>query len=255
MSKRTWTDAQLCDVVEGARSWRAVLEALGLKATSAGSLRAVQRRASELDLKIDHFRRNRTWTDGQLGHAIESSASWGEVIKCLKLTYDGQAKGRLKGHALRLGLDVGHLESDRPHRPSLEHLIGDPHPSELRYAAHTLAAAWFSLRGFPVAFPTDPCPYDLLLTTPAGFQRAQVKSTTFQIQDGKWQVGIGHRPYALDKSASKDPYDPDEVDLFVIVTGDGGLYVIPIEAVAGYTAIYLSSYEEYRVGDVSSMMN
>lgn len=107
----------------------------------------------------------------------------------------------------------------------------------------------------PVAFPTTPCPYDLLVTMPDGHRRVQVKTTTFQVKRGKWQVGIGHRPYSLDKSASKDPYDPDSVDLFAILTGDGDLYLIPIEAVAGYTAIYLSAYADYRVGSVASLLN
>ena len=48
---------------------------------------------------------------------------------------------------------------------------------------------------------------------------------------------------------------PSDVDLFAILTGDGDLYLIPIEAVAGYTAIYLSAYADYRVGSVASLLN
>lgn len=252
MGNRSWTDSQLSDIVERARSWRGVLAGIGLKPTSAGSMRSVQKRARELGLNTDHFTRNRTWTDRQLREAVESSKSWSGVIAILELTYDGQVKGRLKGHAARLGLETEHLDASRPQRPLLEYLNGGSRPAELRTAAPTVTAAWFALRGLAVALPSEPQPYDLLVAGADEIYRVQVKSTTSRARNGHWQVGIAHRP---NKAGPRVPYDPDSVDLFVVITGDGGLYVIPIEAVAGYTAIYLSAYEDYRVGDVSSLMN
>jgi hypothetical protein len=215
-------------------------------------MRIVQRRAKELGLDVDHFRRNRTWTDSQLRIALTSSLDWGEVIDSLGLTYDGQVKSRLKGHALRLGVDVEHLEARQASRPEVELLTRNLVPSDLRRAAPAVAAAWFAVRGLAVALPSEPQPYDLLVVSDESILRVQVKSTTGRARNGTWQVGIAQRAAG---HGARVPYDPDDIDTFVVITGDGALYLIPIEAVAGYTAIYLSAYEEYRVGDVSSLMN
>jgi PD-(D/E)XK endonuclease len=255
MTKRTWTDEQLRDAVARQSSWRGALRALGLKSTSSGSMRTVQRRSIHLGLETSHFRRNRKWSDHQLKDAVKTSTTWDEVIERVGLSKEGGTALRLKGHAVRLGLDVSHLKPLPEQRPSIEHLTSEANAAELRNAAPALATAWFSLRGLPVAVPSEPQAYDLLVTTPAGFQRVQVKTTTFAVGNGTWQVSIGHRPYILDKTASKEPYDPETIDCFFIINGAGDLYLIPIEAVAGYTAIYLSAYSDYKVGDVSSLLN
>jgi hypothetical protein len=116
-------------------------------------------------------------------------------------------------------------------------------------------ASWFSIRGFAVATPTEPQIYDLLVTAHDGIKRVQVKTTTFTVRNGRWAVGIGHRPYSLDKTAAKEPYDPVSLDFFAVINGIGELYLIPIEAVAGRTGIYLNTYSQYKVGDVSSLLN
>jgi hypothetical protein len=82
-----------------------------------------------------------------------------------------------------------------------------------------------------------------------------VKTTTFTVRNGRRAVGIGHRPYSLDKTAGKEPYDPVSLDFFAVINGIGELYLIPIEAVAGRTGIYLNTYSQYKVGDVSSLLN
>jgi hypothetical protein len=56
-------------------------------------------------------------------------------------------------------------------------------------------------------------------------------------------------------SGHRVPYDPSSIDLFAVINATGDLYLIPIEVVAGYTAIYLSAYDDSRVGDVSSLLN
>jgi hypothetical protein len=58
-SFRTWTDAQLAHAVETSTSWRGVLRALGLKATSAYEIRIVRRHAERLKLDASHFRGKR----------------------------------------------------------------------------------------------------------------------------------------------------------------------------------------------------
>jgi len=127
-------------------------------------------------------------------------------------------------------------------------------PESLRTAASALAMAWFSLRGCAVALPIEPQEYDLLVTTKNGVQRVQVKSCASRDSQGRWQVGVGRRPYVLDKSAGKMPYDPESLDLFFIVLGDGGIYVIPSPVLAGRVGISAESYAAYRVGDASSLL-
>ena len=53
---------------------------------------------------------------------------------------------------------------------------------------------------------------------------------------------------------AKLPYDPDSIDLFFIVLGDGSIYVVPSAILAGRTSISAESYTAYRVGDASSLL-
>jgi hypothetical protein len=70
-----------------------------------------------------------------------------------------------------------------------------------------------------------------------------------------WAVTVGRRPYSLDKTASVAPYDPDSLDYFFIIDGDGDIYLIPSRAIGGRTRIYIRRYAEYRVGDASSLFS
>jgi hypothetical protein len=70
-----------------------------------------------------------------------------------------------------------------------------------------------------------------------------------------WAVTVGRRPYSLDKTASVAPYDPDSLDSFFIIDGDGDIYLIPSRAIGGRTRIYIRRYAEYRVGDASSLFS
>jgi hypothetical protein len=81
----------------------------------------------------------------------------------------------------------------------------------------------------------------------------QVKSSTYRGDFGSYHVGIGQRPYVLDKTASRQPYDPDCVDLFFVIDGDGLMYLIPIAAVAGRTSINVGAYRRFVVGDCSGL--
>jgi hypothetical protein len=109
------------------------------------------------------------------------------------------------------------------------------------------------MRGLPVASPVQPALYDLLVTFPDGLHRVQVKTTTYRARQGSWRAGIGQRPYVLDKSASRMPYDPDAVDEFFVVDGDGGLYLIPSRVVAGRVGINVGAYARFVVGNAGSL--
>jgi PD-(D/E)XK endonuclease len=251
---RTWSDEQLINAVAVERSWRGVCRALGLKGTSAGVLRSVKRHAQRLHLETGHFSL-RTWSDSQLREAVTSAATWSDVLHKLDLADRGEARVRVKGHATRLGLDVSHLQTRTVARVAMDDLDGlSPSPAALRVAAEAIAIAWLSVRGVPVAVPADPREYDLLATFSSGIRRVQVKSTTSR-SAGKWLVGVGRRPYTADKSASKIPYDPDSLDYFLVINGEGAIYLIPSRVLAGRTNVYLDTYAEYRVGDASSLFS
>jgi hypothetical protein len=254
MERRTWTDAQLIEAVASSPSWRAVARTLGLKGTSAGTVRVIKRHAARLELDTSHFTGQRRWSDQLLRDVLPGASSWAEVIHRLGATDDTPNRVRIKGHAARLGLDYSHLRSPHAQGASGEVFDEPVRPEMLRYSAAAVATAWFSLRGCAVALPTEPQEYDLLVTTSKGIQRVQVKSCASRNAKGYWGVGIGRRPYVLDKSAGKMPYDPDTVDLFFILLGDGSIYVIPSSVLAGRVGISAESYAPYRVGDASSLL-
>lgn len=255
MGGRRWTDDDLRKAVAKAHSWRGVLRLLGLSPKSGGSIAVVRRYADRLDLDASHFSGTRRWSDRQLRTAISDSRTWDEVARKLGLVEERRTEYKLKGHALRTGIDIKHLQQPSQELPSVDGLRRPAELSELRTAAPAIVTSWCAMRGMPVAVPAGPQEYDLLITTGDGLQRVQVKSTTCISSNGKWHVGIGRRPYSLDKTAGKMPYDPDALDLFVVINGAGEIYVIPTIVLAGKTAIHLSAYEEYKVGDASSLFN
>ncbi|MEU4389706.1 hypothetical protein [Kribbella sp. NPDC023855] len=252
--KRSWNDAQLREAIKASRSWRGVARALGLKGTSASVIRTIKRHATRLELDVSHFTGQRRWSDRQLREAVLGSTCWAEVMAGLGVADNGPDRVRVKGHAARLGLDCTHLKA--PHlRPEPDEVFGEPVREELlRTAAPAVAMAWFALRGCPAALPVEPQEYDLLVTTTKGIQRVQVKTCVRRNGKGRWMVGIGRRPYVLDKTAGKMPYDPESLDLFFILLGDGSIYLIPSSVLAGRVQIDAETYAPYRVGDASSLL-
>lgn len=249
---RSWTDDQLERAVSSQRSWRSVARELGLKGTSSGVIRGLKRRAEILGLDSSHFVGSRTWSDADLRVAIAAANTWSDVLRAIDVSDTAEARARVKGRTTRLGIDTAHLQkAPAPVPPSID----APALTNLRDAAPTIAAAWFALRGCAVAIPLEPQEYDLLVTFRTGVQRLQVKSTTYRGADGKWQVGIGRHPYSFETQACKVPYDPDSIDGFVIVNGDGLIYLIPTAAVAGQVALTLDAYQRYAVGSASSLLS
>jgi hypothetical protein len=251
-SERTWSDAQLTAAVADSSNWRNVMRKLGLNASSAGAIRIVRRDVERLGLDTSHFRGKRIWTDSQLRRAVMDSLSWDEMLGTLGLAPgSGDGRIRVKAHAMRLGLDLSHLESPAGN------LVGvaeaKPDLRYLRDAATSLAAAWFSLCGFSVAIPTEPAVYDLLVVMPTGIRRVQVKTTTCYSKGG-WTVVVGRRPYSVGNRERRIPYDPDSIDLFFIVDGDLTIHLIPSRIIAGRVAILLHTYTNYIVGSAAGLM-
>jgi hypothetical protein len=145
--KASWSDTDLTRAVTVSRSWRGVMRELGLCVTSAGSLRVVKRRVTELGLDTAHFTGQRPWSDPALKRAAAQAHSWNELFDAIGMeSNSGDARLRIKAHALRLGLDLSHLTnaSQVPRRRT----GGQANLRNLREAATPLAATWFSLCGF-----------------------------------------------------------------------------------------------------------
>lgn len=238
---RSYEDEALSAAIAGAFSWRAVLRALGLPSTSGSMIRSVRLQADRLGYDYSHFRGHRRWTDAELTDAVARSTSSAEVARRLGLA-GGSGANNLKGHAARLGLNVAHLDS--PVEPVLHWDFPAPNPIHLRRAGSVLAASWFNLRGCDVAWPLEPCPYDLIAMFDGKPQRVQVKTTTHRV-NGTWYLNL--------KSSRKIrvTYDPDEIDFFFAINRELACYLIPVATVGGLHAIHLSAYAAYRLDDLA----
>lgn len=230
----SYSDSQLADAISSSRSWRGVLRMLGLRATSAGSVRAARRRADSLGIDYGHFA-NRRWTERDLAEAIAGADTWNEVLRALGLA-PGSNTTRLRGHAVRLGLDFSHFSNVPATAPSEL----SPSVDRLARAGPLLAAAWFELCGCQVSWPLEPCAYDLLVWQDRTARRVQVKTS-------RLRAGASWRVQLASSSRASQTYDPDDVDDLFVVDGNGDFHLIPFAAVAGLSAIHLSAYSDYAV--------
>lgn len=224
--------------------------------------KSLQKHAARLRLDTGHFTGNRRWGDVQLMTAIKNASSWQEVGDCLGVVLGSPCGERthLRGHAARLGLDTSHLSV--PTNTNSRSAAG-PHavnqlgyrPEFLRRAAPSIAMAWFALRGCTSSLPIEPEVYDLLVESPYGILRVQVKSTTCKIKkDDTWQVKVGHGSGGKRNTVGVTPYDHEAIDLYFIVDGDLRIYLIPSVVLGGRVSIYLRNYEDYFVGAATSLL-
>lgn len=232
---RTYSDAELAAALATARSWRGVLRALGLDATSGGAIRSVRTRADRLGLDHSHLIGGRRWTDAELASAVASERTWPAVADRLALAA-GASTAALKGHCARLGIDVTHLSVVERHpetvvKPSLAHLPR---------AGSALAAGWLALCGYEVSWPLEPAVYDLLVRRDSAFERVQVK-TTSRRAGRTWVVRLTR------SSQGQRPYDVADIDSFAVVDGDLHVYLIPAAVVGGLQAVHVSAYAGYRL--------
>lgn len=250
--KYTWSDAQLTEAVKVSACWRDVVRSLGLTTTSEGVMRRVRRQTAQLGLDVSHFKGTRTWDDAQLKHAVADGHSWDDVFALLGLrTPTKGTRVRITGHAIRLGLDLSHLNaSDAKVTVPSSWRIDQ---MRLRDAALPVAAAWFTVRGCTVSLPIEQAVYDLLVHSPDGIHGVQVKTTTTKGRDNG-QVTVSRRPYSAGNLAKRMPYDPEVIDYFFIVDGDYDMYLIPSRVVAGRVVVQLRTYRRYVVGNAAALL-
>ncbi len=248
---RKWSDVDLTNAVAASTSWRALMRTLGLPETSPKTILRIKQDVARLDLDTSHFTMRHTWSEGQLKRAVANAQSWSELLPALGL-HPGSDDGRMrvKANAIRLGLDISRLESTVGIREPYDHR---PDLKNLRQAATSLAACWFSLCGFNTAMPIEPTVYDLLVSGSDGIKRVQVKTTTHNSKNG-WMIQVGRRPYSVANNARLVPYDPDSIDSFFIVDGDLSMYLIPSQVIAGRVVILLRGYTKYIVGNAAGLM-
>lgn len=250
--KRNWSDTDLTHAVAASRSWRGVMRELGLCVTSAGSLRVVKHRVAVMGLDTSHFTGQRTWSDAALKRAVAHAYSWEELLATIGIKARcGDERILVKAHALRLGLDLSNL-TGQPKEADCQAPLKPALPN-LRQAATSLAASWFALCGCAPTLPIEPTVYDLLVSTPDGIKRVQVKTTTYNGKSG-WQVGVGRRPYSVGNKERQVPYDPELIDWFFIVDGHLTIYLIPSRIIAGRVNILLRSYRKYIVGSAAGLI-
>jgi hypothetical protein len=212
----------------------------------------MKRHVVRLGLDTSHFRGKRSWSDAQLRRAVIDAQSWDELLTTLGLARrSGDGRIRVKAHAMRLGLELAHLEKPIVNSPGPTDI--KPDLRHLRDAAPSIAASWFSLCGFNVAIPVEPTIYDLLVSMPEGIQRVQVKTTTCFSKDG-WTVVVGRRPYSIGNLERRIPYDPELIDWFFIMDGHLNIYLIPSRVIAGRVSILLRTYTRYIVGNAAGLM-
>ncbi len=102
-----------------------------------------------------------------------------------------------------------------------------------------MAAGWLILCGYEVAWPLEPCRYDLVAKRHHEFLRVQVKTTRWKSANS-WTV-------SLSTDGGRLTYDPDDIDYFFIVDGDLDYYLIPVSTVGGLHAISLSAYAQFKL--------
>ena len=232
---RTYTDDQLAAAVSVSRSWRGVLRSLNLAGTSSSSIKSVRSRAEDLGVDFQHFSAAGTMTESRLRNAISRSSDWTDVVRLLRLTGHSAEKSA-RAHAARLDIDTSRLREAEATDPAPS---AEPDIVNLHRAGSLLAAAWYTLAGYDVSWPLEPCRYDLLATVDGHVRRLQVKTSTSRV-GSTWKV------YLSTSRADRAIYGLDEIDDFFIIDGDLNCYLIPLAVVGGLHAIHLSAYQQYR---------
>ena len=153
----------------------------------------------------------------------------------------GSSTGLLRGHALRMGLDISHFGTGpvaAPARPRVQ-----PELTNLPRAGSMMAATFLTLCGFEISWPLEPARYDLVASRDGSLSRIQVK-TCRRWGAGGWEVSLSTT------SGGRRTYDPNDIDEFFVIDGDLEFYLIPVAAVGGRHGITLTRYRAFRMEQV-----
>jgi hypothetical protein len=242
------TEEQLRLAVAGSRSWRGVLQHLGLKSSSVGP--RLRNACNTLDIDYGHFR-SILATDGRLREVITASADWPTALATLGYAKgSGTARATVRKHCNRLGIHTDHLApSPLPRAGSA--LIFDlaPKAEHLRDAGPHLVLFAFNAAGLAAALAPEGAAYDVVADFGSdGLKRIQVKTCTGK-DAGSWRCQLSRSEYDRTGHGGhrRGVYSSEEIDYFACIDGDLQLYLIPIELVEGQATIQLRKYSPYRV--------
>jgi hypothetical protein len=249
-----WTDAQLLAAVPEAQSWKDVCEALAVS-VGGKTFNSLRKRADVLGLDYSHLygkgqRRPiiAGVTDDRLREVVPLCHSWNQLA--IKLGYATSRSGgwrpRVKARIDALGLSTEHFQGRgfNGQLPLVNEPVftADPTPERLRVAATGKAIAWFSERGYIVSLPVEPAVYDLIVDSPNGLDRVQVKSSAAP------RRAVQTCKTGYDNGYVRRPYEPGEIDYFFVVMVDNSMYLIPYEMIGRSTQVVMGrKYDQFRV--------
>lgn len=227
------TDVDLRNAIEVSTSWRGVLRHLGYATTNGHLSASLKARADSAGISAGHFRGKRSWSDADLQAAVANSTCWTDVAVQLGLVV-GSGMARVKARAMQIEIDTAHFVGASRDRQAGEPIFTDPPgPLHLSRAAPSMAAAWFARRGYTVSLPLEPCSYDMIVDDHGMLLRVQVKSTRTRMGKG-WVCRLMNKTSFV----KREPY-PESVDVFFLVDGDLGMYVVPVARLAGTGSVQL----------------
>jgi hypothetical protein len=234
----------LRDAVGAETSWRGVMRRLGFTTSRTGQV--LRELCDEFGIDYSHFRHGRVDLR-PVADVVRTSTTWEEVLE--RLGYapsSGSARATIRRACIRAEVDVAHLRlaTTVAHAP-----WPTPDLERLRDAGPYLVAAYLTLCGHRVSWPSEGSPYDLLADmAEAGIARIQVKTGITRGRRG-WTCGLTRSAYTRDGYGGhrRAHYSSEEIDYFACVDGDRSVYLIPIAVCEGMTTISLSRYDAYRV--------
>lgn len=158
-----------------------------------------------------------------------------------------QAK-KAKGH-------LQHRQISEVDTPPVHYFTRHPNPSHLSRSGVGSAIEWFLSRGYDVSVPVEPTHYDLVVGSDDGLKRVQVKTTNYKDDERSFKVNVYWLSYEPDAECRKTyskrrkkPYTKEQVDLFYVLTGEGSVYLIPLEALNGQQTIVLGGkYRKFKI--------
>ena len=270
--RRSWTDEALVSAVETSRSWGDVVRKVGLEKGNS-AYRTVQGHVARLGLDVSHLptpgvtvapdrpgmppKVEPPISQSALAQAIRLSTSWAGVLRKLGRDVGAANYRQVQRAATEWELDTSNFTGQGwascPVEAADTSFTAKSDERNLHRASAALATAWFLLRGYMVSIPVEQARYDLVVESDAGLARVQVKSTITRDRN-RWIVNISRQRY--DKGVTQNAngarirsvYQPGEVDLFFIVTGDASQYLIPLTATNGVMKPTLDAkYAAYKV--------
>ena len=216
--------------------------------TSAACRASCRGRATSSSLDSSHFTGQRRWSEDDLAAAVACVTYLAPGQQRLGLAGGGSATA-LKGHATAARNRRAHFGAAGV--VNADAAADSSVPDQLSRAGSMLAASWFTMCGYEVIWPLEPCRYDLVVDPRAAVLRVQVK--TMRRRAEGWQVQLTTSGHPTGGNHARTFYDPDEIDSFFVIDADLNYYLIPVASRRRPAASSASSaYERSASGAASS---